>query len=96
MLSIVRSLGIPGRYITGYLVTAEGSTATASHAWAEVLVPNLGWVGFDAANGKCPTADYVRVATGLDAKGVVPVRGSRRGGESESMTVAVTVQPAEQ
>ena len=96
MLSIVRSLGIPGRYITGYLVTAGGSTATASHAWAEVLVPNLGWVGFDAANGKCPTADYVRVATGLDAKGVVPVRGSRRGGESESMTVAVTVQPAEQ
>lgn len=94
MLSIVRSLGMPGRYITGYLVTEGENPATASHAWAEVLVPNLGWVGFDAANGKCPTADYVRVATGLDALGVVPVRGSRRGGEAESMTVAVTVQPA--
>ena len=94
MLSVVRSLGIPGRYVTGYLATAGDSPATASHAWAEALVPNLGWVGFDAANAKCPTADYVRVATGLDAQGVVPVRGSRRGGESESMTVAVTVQPA--
>ena len=96
MLAIVRLLGMPGRYITGYLATAGDSPATASHAWAEILVHNLGWVGFDAANGKCPTADYVRVATGLDAQGVVPVRGSRRGGETESMTVAVTVQPAEQ
>jgi transglutaminase-like putative cysteine protease len=77
-------------------VTEGNSPATASHAWAEILVPNLGWVGFDAANGKCPTADYVRVASGLDAPGVVPVRGSRRGGEVESMTVSVTVQPAEQ
>jgi transglutaminase-like putative cysteine protease len=94
MLAVIRSLGIPGRYVTGYLVTDGGGPATASHAWAEALVPNLGWVGFDAANGKCPTADYVRVATGLDAQGVVPVRGSRRGGEAESMTVAVTVQPA--
>jgi transglutaminase-like putative cysteine protease len=94
MLSVVRYLGIPGRYVTGYLVTAGDSPATASHAWAEALVPNLGWVGFDAANGKCPTAEYVRVATGLDAQGVVPVRGSRRGGDAESMTVAVTVQPA--
>ena len=94
MLAIVRLLGVPGRYVTGYLVTPGSTAATASHAWAEALVPNLGWVGFDAANGKCPTADYVRVATGLDAPGVVPVRGSRRGGESESMTVAVTVEPA--
>ena len=96
MLSIVRFLGMPGRYITGYLVTEADDPATASHAWAEVLVPNLGWVGFDAANGKCPTADYVRVATGLDAPGVVPVRGSRRGGQAENMTVSVMVQPAEQ
>lgn len=96
MLSMVRYLGIPGRYVTGYLVTEGDSPAAASHAWAEILVPNLGWVGFDAANGKCPTAEYVRVATGLDAPGVVPVRGSRRGGEVENMTVSVTVQPAEQ
>ena len=90
-LSAVRSLDIPARYVTGYLVTHDGSTASAAHAWAEVLVPDLGWVGFDAANCKCPTEDYVRVATGLDAQGVVPVRGSRKGGESERLTVEVAV-----
>jgi transglutaminase-like putative cysteine protease len=90
-LSAVRSLNIPARYVTGYLVTQNGGTASASHAWAEALVPDLGWVGFDAANGKCPTDDYVRVATGLDAQGVVPVRGSRKGGDSERMTVEVAV-----
>ena len=90
-LSAVRSLDIPARYVTGYLVTHDSSTASAAHAWAEVLVPDLGWVGFDAANCKCPTEDYVRVATGLDAPGVVPVRGSRKGGESERLTVEVAV-----
>jgi transglutaminase-like putative cysteine protease len=96
ILSIARLLGIPARYVTGYLVTDGTNPATASHAWAEVLVPQLGWVGFDGANGKCPTSDYVRVATGLDAPGVVPVRGSRRGGQAENMTVSVMVHPAEQ
>jgi transglutaminase-like putative cysteine protease len=90
-LSAVRSLDIPARYVTGYLVMHDGSTASASHAWAEVLVRDLGWVGFDAANRKSPTEDYVRVATGLDALGVVPVRGSRKGGDSERMTVEVAV-----
>ena len=96
VLSIARLLGIPARYVTGYLVTDGTNPATASHAWAEALVPQLGWVGFDAANCTCPTGDYVRVATGLDAQGVVPVRGSRRGGQAENMTVSVMVQPAEQ
>ncbi len=90
-LGAVRSLGLPARYVTGYLVTDNSSPASAAHAWAEVLIPDLGWVGFDAANCKCPTEDYVRVATGLDAQGVVPVRGSRRGGETERLTVEVAV-----
>jgi transglutaminase-like putative cysteine protease len=95
-LSAVRSLGIPARYVTGYLVIHDRATASASHAWAEVLVPDLGWVGFDAANSKCPTEDYVRVAAGLDAAGVVPVRGSRKGGDSERMTVEVAVNAEQQ
>ena len=95
-LAATRHLRIPGRYVTGYLATEEGEVASAAHAWAEALVPDLGWVGFDAANGKCPTDHYVRVATGLDAPSVMPVRGSRRGGADENMTVSVSVQPAEQ
>lgn len=90
-LAAARFLGIPARYVTGYLLIGEDVVATASHAWAEALVPSLGWVGFDAANNVCPTDNYARVATGLDAGGVVPVLGRRRGGESEDMTVAVIV-----
>jgi transglutaminase-like putative cysteine protease len=92
-LSAVRSLDIPARYVIGYLATRNGETASASHAWAEALVPDLGWVGFDAANCKCPTDEYLRVASGLDARGVAPVRGSRKGGDCERMTIEVAVNP---
>jgi transglutaminase-like putative cysteine protease len=95
-IGMARHLGIPSRYVTGYLVTGDGQDATASHAWAEALVPGLGWVGFDAANGVCPTDHYVRVAGGIDAASVAPVRGTRRGGSTEAMTVSVSVQTAEQ
>lgn len=91
-----RSAGIPARYVTGYLVTGQGASSTAAHAWAEALVPDLGWVGFDPANAKCPTDHYVRVAAGLDATGVAPIRGSRRGGNTERMRVEVRVEIAQQ
>lgn len=91
-----RSAGVPARYVTGYLVTGQGASSTAAHAWAEALVPDLGWVGFDPANAKCPTDNYVRVAAGLDATGVAPIRGSRRGGAAERMRVEVRVEIAQQ
>jgi transglutaminase-like putative cysteine protease len=96
LTAAARSAGLPARYVTGYLVTGVGASATAAHAWAEVLVPDLGWVGFDAANNTCPTDSYVRVAAGLDAAGVAPVRGSRRGGAMERMSVEVRVEIAQQ
>ncbi len=95
-IGAARSLGIPSRYVTGYLVTGDGGSATAAHAWAEALVPDLGWVGFDAANGTCPTDHYVRVAGGIDASGVNPIRGSRKGGAAERMRVEVQVKIAQQ
>ncbi len=91
-----RAHGIPSRYVTGYLVTGDGASATAAHAWAEALVPDLGWVGFDAANGTCPTDRYVRVAAGIDAAGITPIRGNRRGGGAERMRVEVRVEIAQQ
>jgi transglutaminase-like putative cysteine protease len=54
-------------------------------------VEGLGWVGFDAANGICPTDHYVRLATGLDAASAAPIRGMRRGGEDETLDVVVEV-----
>ena len=97
MIAVARSLKIPARYVTGYLVTGVGASSTAAHAWAELFVKDLGWVGFDAANGQCPTGEYVRVAAGLDAAAVAPVRGTRRGGEgAEHLTVEVRVEISQQ
>ena len=97
MIAAARELGIPARYVTGYLVTGQGASSSAAHAWAELAVPDLGWVGFDAANGQCPTAHYVRIAAGLDAAAVAPVRGSRRGGGGrEHLRVEVRVEIAQQ
>ena len=91
-ISAARSLGVPARYITGYLVLSEHSTADAHHAWAEAWVEGLGWVGFDVANRICPTERYVRLAAGLDAGYAAPIVGSRRGGSAETLDVSVEVQ----
>jgi transglutaminase-like putative cysteine protease len=97
MVAMARYLVIPARYVTGYLVTGIGASSTAAHAWTELLIPKLGWIGFDPANGQCPTDHYVRVASGLDATSVAPVRGIRRGGSSdENMRVEVRVEIAQQ
>jgi len=89
-IAAARSLGIPARYVTGYLVT-DAADAAAHHAWAEALVPGIGWIGFDAANGQCPTERYVRLAVGLDALEAAPVRGIRLGGARERLSVSVAV-----
>lgn len=87
-----RSIGIPARYVSGYLLhTDTGEESDASHAWAEALVPDLGWVGFDVANRVCPDDNYVRVGVGLDYWESSPVRGMRRGGGDEELSVAVRI-----
>jgi transglutaminase-like putative cysteine protease len=91
-IAAARALGVPARYITGYLVTGGREITDANHAWAEAWVEGLGWVGFDVANRICPTDHYVRLAAGLDAAYAAPIRGSRRGGEAERLLVAVEVQ----
>jgi transglutaminase-like putative cysteine protease len=90
-IAAARVVGVPARYVTGYLVLGEQSRSDAHHAWAEAWVDGLGWVGFDVANRVCPTERYVRLAVGLDAAGAAPVVGSRRGGQNESLDVAVDV-----
>jgi transglutaminase-like putative cysteine protease len=91
-ISAARSLGVPTRYVTGYLVLGEQSRSEAHHAWTEAWVEGLGWVAFDVANRICPTERYVRLAVGLDAGGAAPVVGSRRGGQHELLDVSVDVR----
>ena len=91
-ITAARSLGIPARYVTGYLLLEDGAGAPAHHAWAEALVEDIGWVGFDAANCLCPTEHYVRLGAGLDAASAAPLRGVRRGAGGESLSVEVAVR----
>ena len=90
-IAAARSAGVPARYITGYLLTGDPDGAPAHHAWAEALVDGLGWVGFDAANAICPNDQYVRMTASLDARHAAPIRGSRRGGDVETLQVTVRV-----
>lgn len=72
----------------------SGHRQDSGHGWAEAYVPELGWVGFDPANGVCPVESHVRVAIGLDYLGAAPVRGSRYGGSGETLSVSVVVEDA--
>jgi transglutaminase-like putative cysteine protease len=96
-LSCVRHLGLRARYVTGYLAAnGEDSLYEPSHAWAEVLVDGLGWVGFDVANEICPADSYVRIAVGLDYRSAAPVLGVRRGGGEGSKAERVEVMTVQE
>jgi transglutaminase-like putative cysteine protease len=95
-IAAARLLGIPARYVGGYLWTGnELNEYEASHAWAEAFVEDLGWVGFDAANRLCPGEAYIRTAIGLDYWSAAPVRGLRRGEANERLAVKVSVTRAD-
>ncbi len=94
-IAAARVLGAPARYVSGHLVRADGAVdQEAAHAWAEAYVEGLGWVGFDPANGICPTDAHLRVAAGPDYLAAAPVRGSRTGGGEETMDVKLRVSAA--
>lgn len=93
-----RMLGLPARYVSGYLMMDDRVEQEAGHAWAEAHVDGLGWVGFDVSNAICPDTRYVRVATGNDYREAAPVTGISWGaGETElQVTLAVEQQHCEQ
>ena len=93
LIACARSAGVPARFISGHFLRSDGQVEQqAGHAWAEAFVPDLGWVGFDAANAICTTDAHARVAVGLDYLGAAPVRGTRYGGGHEKLLVAVRVE----
>lgn len=91
-IAAARKLGYPARYVSGYLMLQQTVDQTASHAWAEVHINALGWVGFDISNGISPDTRYVRVATGLDYLNAAPIRGMRFGSSDETLDVSIQVQ----
>jgi transglutaminase-like putative cysteine protease len=94
-VACARTLAIPARYVAGYFHRADGVVKqSAGHAWAEAHVPEFGWISFDPANCICGTDAHVRVAIGLDRLGAAPVRGTRFGGDGETLTIAISVEQA--
>jgi transglutaminase-like putative cysteine protease len=110
-IAVARTLGVPARFVAGYISRSNGASAAKtgqaadhgaprkadagiSDSWAEVHIPDLGWVGFDPANGVCATDQYVRVAIGLDYLGAAPVRGAHYGGVREDVAVMLQVTQA--
>ena len=89
-ISAARTLGVPARYVVGYLL-AQDTKLTETHAWAEAWVPEIGWVGFDAANRLCPTDRYVRLGCGLDAADAAPIRGNVSGNSQERLSASVDI-----
>lgn len=105
MLGCLRSLRLPARYVSGYLLTepppgkARLVGSDASHAWVAVYVPAAegpgAWVELDPTNDRGPGEDYVTLAIGRDYSDVSPIRGVLHGGANHTLRVAVTVTPAQ-
>jgi transglutaminase-like putative cysteine protease len=99
MLVALRTLGLPARYVSGYLETqpppgkARLIGADASHAWVSVWVPGAGWVDFDPTNNVMPGRRHVTVAWGRDFGDVSPVRGVLVGSGEHSLRVSVDLEP---
>jgi transglutaminase-like putative cysteine protease len=102
MITLVRRLHIPCRYVSGYMfhrneddTEKDRSLEGASHAWVEALVPGLGWVAFDPTNNLVGADRHIRVAIGRDYADVPPTRGVYKGEAQSELSVAVTVSPAD-
>ncbi len=101
MITLVRGMRIPCRYVSGYLYRAssdsdhERSAMDASHAWVEALLPELGWVGFDPTNDLIAGDRHIRTANGRDYADVPPTKGVYRGRTASELSVAVRVSAYE-
>lgn len=95
-ICMARLLGIPARYVCGYVFTGNNgldrAQSDASHAWVQLYIPNIGWKGFDPTNGVLPHQDHVRVGYGRHWRDVTPTSGTIYSPANETMTYSVVVQ----
>jgi transglutaminase-like putative cysteine protease len=100
MIAAGRLLGLPCRYVSGYIAPHPGEdrvqlVASATHAWVEVLLPGLDWVGFDPTNNTEAGSRHIRVAVGRDYADVPPTRGVYKGGARSQLSVSVDVSESD-
>ncbi|MBL8230229.1 MAG: transglutaminase family protein [Bryobacterales bacterium] len=97
MIAMLRSLGLPARYVSGYLRSgAQYTGAEASHAWVSLFVPGSGWIDLDPTNNVLPRDGHITLAWGRDYGDVTPVKGVTLGGGEHCVSVEVRVVPVEQ
>ncbi|MCO6450710.1 MAG: transglutaminase family protein [Caldilineales bacterium] len=95
MIAMVRSLGVPCRYVSGYLFhqrnSADRAADDATHAWLDAWLPGIGWLGFDPTNNTLARERHIMVAVGRDYADVTPTRGVYKGDAESELSVAVQV-----
>ncbi|HWE86174.1 MAG TPA: transglutaminase family protein [Terracidiphilus sp.] len=100
MIAMLRHVGIPSRYVSGYLYRGrednDRSTPDATHAWVEALLPGVGWMGFDPTNDLAAGRRHIRTSIGRDYADVPPTHGVFRGETESDLFVAVHVMAAEE
>lgn len=100
-IACLRALGLPARYVSGYLLTRPPPGkpklvgADASHAWLSVWAPGTGWLDLDPTNGLIPHGEHIVVAYGRDFDDVSPISGVLLGGSGQSLSIAVDVAAVE-
>jgi transglutaminase-like putative cysteine protease len=94
MLAACRCLGLPARYVSGYLYDPKPGSEAAPHAWVDVFLDGRGWLSLDPTHGVEQTERHIRVAVGRDYGEVTPTRGVYTGNATETLAIAVTVSPA--
>ena len=99
MLAILRSSGLPARYVSGYIEAFDPEKpdrklvgAAASHAWVEVCLPGEHWWGLDPTNNQAVGERHVKVATGRDYEDVAPMRGTFKGAQDQRLQVMVSLE----
>lgn len=98
-ITLLRNLGVPARYVSGYLFHRQGdnsrSAEGATHAWVEVLLPHYGWIGLDPTNNVMVSDRHVRTAVGRDYADVPPSKGVFKGAVKSELKVTVQVTPSD-
>jgi transglutaminase-like putative cysteine protease len=89
MIGLCRVLKIPALYVSGYLAT---ETASATHAWVEVLIPGVGWIALDPTHNRLADETYIKIAVGRDYADVPPVKGNYKGATDWKMDVEVSIR----
>ena len=92
LISLARKNNFPARYVSGFLMEENGNAEQATHAWVEIFINDLGWIGFDPSHNKCIDEGYVRVCCGLDSLDSSMIKGVKTNfSGNENLKVDVSI-----